>query len=74
MIPSASMDACEKAPPAKASISPSAPVLAPARLLNLLGSMPGNTTCVHSRYIRMKDKVTMILLFSSSIPQIFLSV
>jgi hypothetical protein len=33
MIPNAKIDACEKAPPAKASISPSAPDFAAERLI-----------------------------------------
>ncbi len=73
MIPSASMDALEKLPPAKVSNNPSKPSFAPDKS-NLFGSIPGSTMCAPNLYTRIRSKVILILLLNSSILQIFLSV
>src|SRR6476620_4974148 len=74
MIPSARMEACEKAPPAKVSIKPSIPFLEALMLPNLVGSIPGSTMCVPIRYMKTRSNVKRIFARSSSMLQIFLRV
>ena len=75
MIPNANIEALEKAPPTKASNNPKTPELALwLRLLNLLGSIPGNTMKEPRRYMKSKRIVKVIFLRSSSMLQIFFKV
>ena len=74
-MPNAKIDALEKAPPTKASNKPKTPELALwLRLLNLLGSIPGNTMNEPRRYMNSNRIVNVILLRSSSMLQIFFKV
>ena len=50
MIPNATTDACENAPPEKASNKPNIPPdVCSRRPANCVGSIPGNTTCAAKR-------------------------
>jgi hypothetical protein len=75
MIPSAKIEALEKAPPTNASNNPSIPLLALLlRLLNLLGSIPGSTMNDPNLYMKSNKIVNVILSRNSSILQMFFNV
>src|SRR6056297_3435718 len=74
IIPSAKIEALANAPPVnRLMISMMFPDGC-CRLASLVGSIPGSTTCVPSRYTSNIPSVYRILDLSSSIFQIFLNV